>query len=415
MSRAQVPPGIRDLASAERRGPAAQDAERSPERDPAERCYYDDLIKLPGYGYQPERCMAFQPVGFCEAEGHPVLGSSSCGTRYCPVHWDDWKENAVAGQVARLAAYRHAQSGAGKRLLHVVVSPDPDRWWTAEAFWDARTEAYEVAEATGARGGVVYPHPYRTSDDGDHLFETAVESGDWEEDWGKWSLLRDAADDWGEMQDLTEPGPHYHMLAPARDFDPDAIPAGWVAKNIRSLPRFDYRDLEAYRPMAQVASYLLTHAAVQDGRNTVTYWGEVHPNAFDPAEAVGAERWAEIQEKAELAVTTRPAPGASEMEGTEPETCPRDGCEGEIVPIEDLHEYIDDPEWTAGIDEKHLYQLHGLQAWAAGMTDRPPPTTDEQPVLRWLYEQGRTAAATWPGLTAEQVGLGDFRSQSGVS
>lgn len=414
MSRAQLPPAVHDLPRAGR-SPAEQDSRRSPDRGAAGHATFQDFIKLPGLGKQPNRCIPLKPVGFCREHGHPVLGRSSCGTRYCPEHFRDWLEEAVVKQVARLAAYRAAAEGAGKRLLHVVASPDPEQRWSVRKFWETRSDAYDVAREAGVRGGCVYPHPYRTNDDGDRLFETAVESGDWEEDRGKWSLLRDVAGgEWEEMQRYVEAGPHYHMLAAAEDFDGDAIASSdWVAKNIRSLPRFDYRDVESYRPMAQVAYYLLTHAAVQDGRNTNTYFGEVHPNAFDPADELGAARWERIQENARLAVTTRPGPiGASDREGAEEEEreCPRDGCQSEVVPIDELHEFLEDTEWLASIDETQRLQLQGLQAWAAGLTDRPPPKAarDKQEMLVWLCQQGELGADRRPGLMAQQVGLGDF-------
>lgn len=412
MSRAQLPPAVHDRPRANT-SPAEQDARRTPGREAPERAYYQDTIRLPGFGDQPHRCMPLKPVGFCREHGHPVLGRSSCGTRYCPEHWRDWLEDAVAKQVARLAAYRAAAEGAEKRMLHVVLSPDPDRWWTGREFWETRTDAYAVAESVGVRGGCLYPHPYRTSEAGDHLFQTAVESGDWEADRGKWSLLRDAADDWADMQDFIEAGPHYHMLAAAEDFDPDGLEAGWVGKNIRSLPRFHEQDIESYRPMAKVAYYLLTHAAVQDGRNTNTYFGDVHPNAFDPSEELGEARWQRIQENAELAVTTRPGPlGAADKEaaGEQHDECPREDCESEVVPIDRLHEFLEDEDWLASIDETQRLQLEGLMCWAEGRTDRPPPhaATDEQDMLGWLHRQGEIVADHRPSLMTQQVGLGDF-------
>lgn len=404
MSSAETPAAVRDLSAAEQRGPAEQEEVRGPPTGGGS-AYYQDTVRLPGFGFAPDRCRSLQPVGFCE-HGHVALGRSSCGTRRCPDHWRDWTERAVVNAVARLAAYRYVQQGAGKRLLHVVASPEQDRRWTADAFWDARSASYDAAEAAGARGGVAVPHPYRASDDGEHLWEAATEHGDWEEERGKWSLFRDdAGDDWGRMREHVEAAPHYHMLAPARDLDGDDAPAGWVVKNIRSLPRFHVDDVEAYRAMARPMYYLLTHAAAQDGRNTVTYWGDVHPGAFNPEEELSAARWERIQEYAERAVKERPAEGAAGT-GSEEQLCERDGCESEIVPIEELGEWLQDETWVRSLGREERLELRGVQVWAQ-FGDRPPPTSSEAAVREWLRERGRLHHGLL-GERAAQVGLGSF-------
>lgn len=406
MSASDAPPGVRDLTGAERRGPARQEAVREPPERPASRSYYEETVKVPGYGRAPDRCRRLQPVGFCD-HGHVTLGRSSCGTRRCPDHWRDWLEDAVVKQTARLAAYRAVQEGAGKRLLHVVASPPQDRHWTADAFWNARSRSYEVVEEAGVRGGVAVAHPYRSSEAGDELFATATEHGDWEEEDGMWSLFRDSADDWEAMDDLVEAAPHYHLLAACEDFDPDGVPSGWVAKNIRSLPRFHVDDVEAYRPMARVAYYLLTHAGVQKDRQTVTHFGEVHPAAFDPEEELGRAKWRRVQELAERAVKERPGEGVRGEE--EQRECPRDGCEAHVVPIDELHEWLDgDGDWVRSLEPRQRLEIRGVQAWAE-LGDRPPPAVagDKQRLRQWLVDKGRMHFGTL-GEMRVQAGLGAF-------
>lgn len=370
------------------------------------RAYYQNTIRLPGYGKSPQRCLPYQPVGFCEEHGHPVLGRSSCGTRRCPDHWRDWVERAVANLTARLAAYRHAQEGAGKRLVHGVASPPQDRRWTEEAFWNARSEAYDAAKQAGVRGGVAVAHPYRASEAGEEFFSTAVEAGDWEKDRGKWSLFRDAADDWEELGEYVEAGPHVHLLAAAEDVDGAAAPKGWVVENIRSLPRFHYRDVESYRPMARVAWYLLTHAAVQKGRDTITYFGAIHPAAFDPAEELTAGEWERIQINAGKALTTEPG-GAPIDDGVEDMECPRDGCESGVVPLDRLREYLADGAWLRSIRRRERRQLKMMVVWSLEEADRPPPSalSSEAGVLNWLDEQGRVYFQH-----SKQVGVSGFRA-----
>jgi len=379
---------------------------RLDERGPGgARTYYDDVIRLPGFGQQPDRCGPRKPVGFCSREGHVALASASpCETRRCPEHWQMWQESAAVKIVARLAAYRHVRSGGEKRLLHVVDSPDPERRWDAEAFWEERSASYGVVGEAGGRGGVTIPHPYRTSPEGDWLFQEATERGEWEEEWGKWSCLRSAADDWGEMDRFVEGGPHYHSLVAAADFDPDAIPERRTVKNIRSLDRFHIRDMTGYRDMARTAMYLLSHAAYQPpgadgsgGRNTVTYWGEVHPNSFNPekvaaseSEELTATEWDVIQRNAERAVTTAPAddlPATGELEDRP--DCHEEECDGKIVALEELRGWLDREEWVRSLGHRERWILKGVLWWTETRQDRPPPSSSEARVREWFRQKGR--------------------------
>lgn len=376
------------------------------------RAYYDDVIRLPGFGQQPNRCAPRKPVGFCSKEGHVALASASpCETRRCPEHWSMWQEQAAVKIVARLAAYRHAQSGAGRRLLHVVDSPGRDRRWSADAVWDERRPSYEAVESVGGRGGVVIPHPYRTSGEGDWLFKTAVEEGDWEEEWGKWSCLRSAADDWEEMKRFVEAGPHYHHLVPAEDFDPAGVPDGRVVNNIRSLDRFQIRDMTGYRDMARTAMYLLSHAAYQPpgadgsgGRNTVTYWGDVHPNGFKPEEELTATEWDRIQENAERAVTTTPSddlPAAGEG-GEDRDDCHEDGCDGKIVALDELRGWLDREEWVGSLELRQRWILTGVRVWLDEGGHKPPPSSNPRRVREYFRQIGREE------MDIQQVGMGAF-------
>lgn len=383
---ADLPPGQRNLYDARRVSPAEQDERRDRDDRRPDKTYYEDIIKIPGFGHKPERCQNYRAVGFCR-NGHPKLGQSSCGTRYCPDHYGDWLEDGVVQDVARLAAFRYAADGWGKRLLHVVLSPEQDRRWSARRVWETRSDAYEVAEAVGVRGGRIFVHPYRTSERADAMFETAVEHGDHDPDDGKWKMLRGAAEDWEEMLGYVEPAPHYHGLVACEDFDPDGAPEGWVAKNIRSLPRFDYRDVEAYRPMARVAWYLRTHSGVQDGRHSVSWFGDVHPAAFDPEEELPAAVWSKIQEMAEKALAS--GRGGAAL-ATEPERCEHEECEAIVEPIEKLDEFADDEEWLASIEPAQRAQMRGLRLWVIEDGDRPPPGCrgSEESLLRWLERKG---------------------------
>lgn len=352
--------------------------------------YYETIVRLPGYQGQPQRCIPLQPVGFCEDRGHVVLGRSDCQVRGCPEHWIDWVKKSVINQVARLAAYRYTQEGWGRRMVHAVMSPPQGGTWSADDLFDTRSDAYEVAEGVGARGGLCIPHPYRVSDLGEEIWTAATETGGADPELGKWKLMREVAgDEWDRMLELVEAAPHYHMLAAVGKTDEWNPPEGWVAKNVRSVAPFEIDDLEAYQDMARVSWYLLTHSAVQAGRQTMTYFGDVHPAAFDPAAELEPEAWEQIQEMAARAVNETPE--ATEAEGTiEGMECPNEDCESEVVPLRRLTEYLNDREWFDRLDAAQRNRLKGLFRWWEG-GDRPPPGAqgDREAMLRWLESIGR--------------------------
>ena len=407
MSATDPLPGItRDLSAEGPKTPIDWD-ELQPEPQMPARAYYSDALKLPGFGEQPHRCIPRKPVGFCDAHGHVTLASASpCETRSCPEHWRLWQRKAAVNVVARLAAFRYVQESAGKRMLHVVDAPDPRRHWTVDAFWDERSRSYDAVRGVGGRGGVVVPHAYRTSEDGDWLFEQAVSRGDWEKERGRWSLLRDAADDWDEMQQFVEPSPHYHHLVAAENFDPAEIPAGRVVKNIRSLERFKIRDMTGYRDMARLAMYLLSHSALEPSgnRQTVTYWGDVHPNCFSPEEELTTTEWDRIQRNAERAVTTQPSDDIHDAGSSEPELldCQHEECGGQVIPIWDLGEWLENGEFVGRLGRRQKQILKGVMIWLEEGGDRPPPSSREPMIREWLATIGREREFS------DQIGLGGF-------
>jgi hypothetical protein len=360
--------------------------------------YYEEVVRIPGMEEPPDRCRSLTPVGFCE-EGHTVLGRSSCSTRYCPDHWRDWCENAVVAAIARLAAYREAVEGAEKRLSHVVASPPQDRRYGVRQFWDTRGDAYEALEAAGVQGGVMVAHPYRTNERGDRLYEVADDAGELEEGTGKWRFLRDATEDWDDLTEYIEASPHYHALAAAPDIDGGRAPEGWVVERMRTLKRFHRHDEAAYRDMARVAYYVLTHGGVQSGRQLVTYFGAVGSSAFSPEEELTAAAWSKIQQMAEAVVKGEDADHG-------PEECPHQGCVALVRELAFLEEFLqekgEDLRLSRGGRERWL-RLWGVLMWKRGLTDRPPPSARKYPdrMREWLEERGKVVTPN-----RSQVGLG---------
>lgn len=352
--------------------------------------YYGATVRIPGVGDAPNRCRGLSPVGFCE-DGHVALGRSSCDTRYCPDHYLGWVRDGTVGAVERLAAFREAAEGWGKRLLHVVASPTEDRVST-ERFWSLRSDAQDAVQAAGARGGYCIAHPYRTSDAAERLFRTAVQEGDLEESTGRWTFLRRlAGGDWDRWESFIEPGPHYHFLAACEDFDPEAVPDGWVVKNVRSFSRFERQDRESYEDMARAAWYLRTHGAAEEFRQTATWFGEMHPASFDPGEELTAVAWDRIRREAAEAVGV-PIEEMRDGEGGDGErTCEIEDCEAVLHDIEELQTFTADASWMRSIPPKRRHRIRAVEIWVFEETVIPPPAvrSSEERTREWLLETGR--------------------------
>ena len=345
---------------------------------------FASTVQLPGFGLPTQNCQRYVPRGVCEA-GHIQLARSSCELRSCPDHWREWATKGTESAVARLAAYREAQShGWDRRMVHVVASPEVTGEVTERRLWRWRSEAQQIARDAGLRGGLMVVHPYRTTDELDQLYGQAV-AGGLPGDYGKWRFARDlAAGDWKTQQRYISAAPHYHIIGPARDVDGGAVAGldGWVVKMIRSLPRHQLRDPEAYEALAGVTWYLRSHAAHQPGRHSVSYFGAVHPATFDPQEALTASQWDQVCQMANHAVEP---PGADEEA-----LCGADDCEAPVFDMYELTARMAQIDWFNPLDGTIKNQLIGLKLWYIDGMAVPPPhtTTDKEALLSWLERKG---------------------------
>jgi hypothetical protein len=298
-------------------------------------------------------------------------------------------------------------------MVHAVASPPQERRYSADRLYKTRSESYEAFEAAGVRGGVTVTHPYRTNERGESLFATAAKEGDLEEGTGRWRFLRNVTDDWDDLSRYIEASPHYHSLAAAEDVNGGAAPDGWVVKNIRSLANFHIHDTESYRDMVASFYYILTHGAVQRGRQMTTYFGEVHPASFDPEEELTATEWSRIQMETERAVKGVEEEGDGEGSAG-PEECPHEECEAVVRDLVYLDEYLNDEEWCEKVREfvdggERLAILRGTRAFWSGLTDRPPPSarSSEDRFRDWLKRRGQIRAPESGGRSGhtQQIGL----------
>lgn len=208
---------------------------------------------------------------------------------------------------------------------------------------------------------------------------------------GIWNFLREVTEGWDGLRGYIEASPHYHTLAMGADIDGSRAPEGWVVERVRSFERFHRHDLEAYQDMVATAYYVLTHGAVQSGRQTLSYFGAVHPSTFDPEEELTVTAWQTIQRYAEKAVK-----GEDRVGEGEPKACPIDGCDSTVHDLLYWEDYLTDEEWMERIrmgrhGQKRWLRLRGLRAYVEGRTDRPPPhaVQSQDGFWEWLEDRGR--------------------------
>jgi len=358
---------------------------------------FTDGVKLPGFGLPTKQCQRYVPRGVCEA-GHIQLARSSCELRRCPDHWREWATRGTESAVARLAAYREAQSHAwDKRMVHVVLSPEWGERVTERRLWQRRSEAQQIAKDVGMRGGYMVVHPYRLTSELNELFRTAKDHG-LPGDYKKWRFARELTGGrWDHLKKYLSVHPHYHVIGPARSVDVDGVD-GWVVKKLSTLPRHELEDPEPYEATARVAWYQRSHAAHQAGRHSASWFGEVHPASFDP-EAELADRWAVVLDMADHAVEP---PGADDEA-----VCGCEDCEAPVFEMYELASRMASLEWWSTLDGTIKNQLLGLKLyWVDGMAVPPPEAAvDSERLLAWFERKGWELAhgPTAPAATTAQL------------
>jgi hypothetical protein len=342
--------------------------------------YADTAMAIPGKGERGENCGEWFPKEFCDECGEPHLGVSRCEQRTCPDCWGAWTRRRAEKITRRLGAARYAESGGlPKRAVHAVMSAPQGEIRTLSGVSQGYRDAYELAQEKGVRGGVVVFHGFRVTDEADMVFEEAKASGAWEveEDGKKWAFVRSREKrverGIGEGRDwrgLTYWSPHWHILGLCEDFeadDPDEQD-GWVARNIRSLERFQLHNSEGYEDMVGAARYLLSHGSFETGtsKDCVRWFGELATTKFSPEEELSEGTLSVVERMAKEAAESHEERG----EGSEEEECENCG-NGSMSPIWEAGAALMDKGWCQRIGREQQRRLTAAFEWSIG--ERPPP------------------------------------------
>lgn len=353
---------------------ARADAHGDLDADLGVRVYGEEDWTLPGMGESGPRCGEYYPDGVCSECGRIHHGTHQCGRRSCPDCWGTWAKDSAFRATVRLQAYRHTQpDGVERRLVHTVASP-PEAPQTKREFYEAWSDAYDLAKEKGVEGGVAVPHGYRVTE------ETKEEFRNEDPDVGVWVWLRETYEDW---RDGVEWAPHFHIIGVAPDVEPGDTDAddGWLFKNIRSLERYALTNESSYEDVFGAVRYLLSHSTFnkEEGKNVVRWFGSLSTASFGeearPSEGVmdTIERYAE--KATEWSVEEEGEGGGEEDE--EDDVC-GDECDGQVIDVFDVPDYLrrNDP------GRRVRARMNVAYEWRTGKVEPPPglkgPRTADQ-------------------------------------
>lgn len=338
---------------------------------------------LPGTGEPADDCGYWFPREFCDASAHLELAMHRCGRRECPRCWSaQWAAPRTKSAVSRLSAARWAEpDGPGRRVLHATISPPEGEITDVTAMYQARSRATELAKKHGIRGGVTIVHPYRATSETKARFARAKETG---LEGGIWRFIRENDRHWYQQVYWS---PHFHVVGLCRDFAAgDSVEDdGWVVQNmstgkgVEPNPGLDRRfsrmeslyESDAYEDLIGVIRYLLSHTPVNENRQSVTWFGDLHAVNFDPEVELSGGAWSTIQRRVDELVAG-PSDRAGEEDGDDQEEreCSVDGCEGRMHPIWEAQAFLRE----AG-DDLPAYQHERLRRayfWAIGDRGEEP-------------------------------------------
>lgn len=335
---------------------------------------------LPGYGDSGDGCGEWFPRAFCDAHGHIDLGTHHCENRGCPRCWSLWSRNKAVAITRRLGTARYAADDGEKRAIHGYVSPPEGSVRTKREFYNGISEAYDLAQEKGVRGGVVIPHGYRPTQATKEAFRALSEYPG-----GIWKFIRENDQPW---RDQVYWSPHYHVLGwvGSNDVKPGDTDAddGWLWQNKRSLKPFTLTGEDGYDDMVGVSRYLLSHVTVEAGENRQAYrwFGELSPASFSPEEAVSEGVLSAIERRAEEVAggaVEDDSGGAGGSDSDESVACPVEECEGELIEIWDARAFLDQNGDALTQEERDRVEI--AYEWAVGDVMPPPglkhPTSEE--------------------------------------
>ena len=302
---------------------------------------------LPGQGEKGAGCGEWYPEAVCETCGEPTFSARSCGRRSCPDCWGMWAKESAVRPTVRIQAWRYTQPPDHRRqAAHAIISPTEGEIRTEKQYWDGRTKAAEMAKEKGWRGFTVIPHPFRVTKAGKERYR--------EEDpeYGIWVWLRN---DVRDMHRYTYWSPHYHVVgATGKDMEPAKDSDKWVYHFKRSVEPFaGIQGKKSHNDLYGLFRYLLSHTGYPEGstQQVVTWYGDLANSVFvedatedwqhqKPSAGVLSGLQRAVEEVAGLPPEEQAEKAVDESESDDLGSCPCDGCDGVLIDVLDVSQYL---------------------------------------------------------------------------
>jgi hypothetical protein len=314
--------------------------------------------RLPGQGEAGDECGKLVPSGVCDECGHVVAVEHACGSKQCPECSHHWLKQRAAKAAAIVQIRRMAERGRFRQLGSFVWSPD-DVPQSIRGMKEMRKEAWEKGREKGLRGAVVVAHAARLTREAIKLY---THEGGADSPLGKWAWLREHYEDrmTFEADDpLIYWSPHCHLIglmSPNMEAGSDEDNGVWKLVEDGTFDRLEgVDDFSSHQDVWSAIRYLLSHAAVHADERfaALTYYGAFNKTSSawrSPGERTAQETKEAVEEAVEVLLDPdRDSDGAGGGDADEErEECPCDGCDGAVIPVEGISDYLRNSEPPGG-------------------------------------------------------------------
>jgi hypothetical protein len=240
--------------------------------------YWSLPFFLIGKGDKGLDCGILMPFKICD---NPDCGKlhwvkHNCRRKACPDCYKGWIREEVDKAYARLLSKESLIRNKGKRLVHIILSPNQDRKpGSREELRELFNEGYEYIKNKGAVGGICVFHAFRAT----KMAKRAARKAH-KKDW-VWIRAQKEPEQWYKYS------PHLHLISFINHLAPAEKEEAWVYKQIPdkegSYAGF-MRKAKREKEIKGAIGYLLTHAVTlkgaEDTFHSVRWFGSCSYNKF---------------------------------------------------------------------------------------------------------------------------------------
>ena len=220
---------------------------------------------LVGKGEKGKDCGELIPVFSCEACHKVHFLKKQCRQKSCPDCWEWWVVNTTRKICSRLLHPKAIWLNRGKRLIHLIVSPDPSRIWEYIDPISGRFDVhllvqealkYLYAKSNGKIAGVFIFHPFRPNERyyEERREEMKEEDENPEKELKKWKWIR-SKPNWF---DYVKFSPHLHFVGYVGWLDRPEEEEKFVYKLLKNR-KGNYKGISDKGDVYAVVYYILTH------------------------------------------------------------------------------------------------------------------------------------------------------------